>query len=224
MGPTFISLRLRALTGDVSLEIDLQVDTGSTYSWIPRKALEGLRIEPKGTWPFRTAKGERVFREVGDVIVEWEGQTGPTTVVFAQEGDAPAFGTHGLDSLGLEVDPVTGGVRRREHLLALDGEEGTDVQSILEEEMRAMMDGIPEIRGRPELKRLRVVWSPRSDHGLPGKLAGNELLIYETEASKAVEALRHYVRDFLTSFLFEEYREIALGYLELTKELAGKRF
>jgi len=183
-----------------------------------------LGVRPRDKWHFRTATGERAFRDVGDVIVEWRGQSSPTTVIFAQEGDRSAFGTHGLDGLGLEVDPATRGVRRREHLLALDGAEGTDVQSILENEMRAMMERVPEIEGHPELKGLRVVWSPESDHGLPGKLAGNELIIYEREADKAVEALRHWVRDFITDFLFKEYREITLGYQKLTKEFAGKRF
>jgi len=119
MGSPRIGLRLRAIAGDVSQEIDLLVDASSTYSWIPRGVLESLGVKPRDKWSFRIATGERAFRDVGDIIVEWRGRSSPTTVVFAQKGDASVFGTHGLDGLGLEVDPVTREVRMRSSLDAL---------------------------------------------------------------------------------------------------------
>lgn len=43
----------------------------------------------------------------------------PTTVVFAEPGDACVMGLHALKSLGLEVDPITGELRRSEAILAI---------------------------------------------------------------------------------------------------------
>jgi predicted aspartyl protease len=51
--------------------------------------------------------------------VEYEGEIAPTLVVFAEEGDESVLGLHALESLGLEVDPVTRQVRRSEGLIAL---------------------------------------------------------------------------------------------------------
>jgi predicted aspartyl protease len=56
---------------------------------------------------------------VGYAFVEYEGEIAPTVVVFAEEGDESVLGLHALESLGLEVDPVTRQVRRSEALIAL---------------------------------------------------------------------------------------------------------
>jgi len=149
LGATYITLRLRSFGGEGgSVELKLLVDTGSTYSWIPKKVLEGLGVKPKGKWYFGTMTGERASREVGDVMVEWGELAGPTTVVFAQEGEGSVFGLHGLESLGLEVDPVTKEVRRSESLLALSEGRGKDrvidLDAILKEnkELKAFIDSM----------------------------------------------------------------------------------
>lgn len=51
--------------------------------------------------------------------MEHESETAPTVVVFAEEGDESVLGLHALESLGLEVDPVTRQVKRSEALIAL---------------------------------------------------------------------------------------------------------
>jgi len=75
------------------------VNTGAAYSWIPRKLLEKLEVKPTSTARFKTIKGDIVVREAGHVFAEHEGETAPTTIVFADEGDALVFGLHGLESL-----------------------------------------------------------------------------------------------------------------------------
>ena len=82
-----------------SEELILLVNTGAAYSWIPRKLLEKLEVKPTSTARFKTIKGDIVVREMGYAFAEYEGETAPTTIVFADEGDALVFGLHGLESL-----------------------------------------------------------------------------------------------------------------------------
>jgi len=120
MGEVRIRVRFRALpTSPASSELDLLVDTGAAYSWLPRKLLEELGVKPVRKGRFKTIKGEVVVRDVGYAFVEYEGETAPTVVVFAEEGDESVLGLHALESLGLEVDPVTRQVKRSEALIAL---------------------------------------------------------------------------------------------------------
>ena len=47
------------------LDLELIVDTGSTYTWIRRERLESIGVRPSGTRRFRTIEGRTVEREVG---------------------------------------------------------------------------------------------------------------------------------------------------------------
>lgn len=119
MGETRITVRIRrSIEDERSEELRLTVDTGATYSWIPRTILEKLGVKPSGRRRFRMIKGF-IEREIGHVFVEYDNDVAPTVVVFAEEGDESVFGLHGLESLGLEVDPVTRQVKKSETLLAL---------------------------------------------------------------------------------------------------------
>ena len=119
MGEVKVMLRLRASPTDERYEeLELTVDTGSTYSWVPRAVLERLGVEPTRRGRFRTIEGRVVERDIGHVFVEYEGEVAPTSVVFAEPGDACVMGLHALEALGLEVDPTTGQVRKSEALMA----------------------------------------------------------------------------------------------------------
>ncbi|RLI25586.1 MAG: hypothetical protein DRO52_03790 [Candidatus Hecatellales archaeon] len=96
-------------------ELSLLVDAGAAYSWIPGRILQRLGVEPSRRARFKTIEGRVIERSLGHVFVEYQGETAPTTVVFAEEGDKAVF--------GLEVDPTTGEVRKSEALLALHTEE-----------------------------------------------------------------------------------------------------
>lgn len=119
MGDTYITIKLHGAAGRGAKEVTLLVDTGSAYSWLPKKLLEELGLKPTRRARFKTIEGRVVERDVGHAFVEFEGELAPTVVVFAEEGDASVFGLHGLESLGLEVDPTTRQVRKSEALLAL---------------------------------------------------------------------------------------------------------
>ena len=101
------------------LELELLVDTGSTYTWVRRKKLEELGIKPMSRRRFRTIEGRIIERFVGEAIIECLGERATCIVVFAEDKDAEVLGVTALENLALEVDPVTRQLRKSEAVLAL---------------------------------------------------------------------------------------------------------
>ena len=101
------------------LDLELIVDTGSTYTWIRRSRLEKLNIKPMGRRRFRTIEGKIIEREIGEAIIECLGEKATCIIVFAEENDVEVLGVTALENLALEVDPVTRKLRKAEAVLAL---------------------------------------------------------------------------------------------------------
>ncbi len=97
------------------------VGTGSTYTWIRQSTLTELGVKPrKGRQRrFRTIEGNEIRRPLGDVTVEYQGDRGPTAVVFARTSDFEVLGLHALETLGLEVDPSTRELWQSDAILAV---------------------------------------------------------------------------------------------------------
>jgi hypothetical protein len=53
---------------------------------------------------------------------------------------------------------------------------------------------------------LRVIWTPNDHSRLSGEVKGNVILIYEDDADKAFETLRHEVLDYCISQAIERAR------------------
>ena len=102
-----------------SIDLELLVDTGSTYTWVRRERLENIGVRPMDERRFRTVDNRVVGRKVGEAVVECLGKRAATIVVFAEEEDNEVLGLHALEGLGLEVDPVTRRLREVEAILAL---------------------------------------------------------------------------------------------------------
>src|SRR4029079_1500046 len=64
--------------------VDALVDTGSTYTVLPRHLLEELGVEPEDEARLRLADGRVVVRELGRVWVRLEGRERYTLVVFGE--------------------------------------------------------------------------------------------------------------------------------------------
>jgi clan AA aspartic protease len=102
-----------------SEQIELLVDTGSTYTWVSSATLERLNVKVKTTRKFKTIDGRLLERKIGEVLVEYMNERATRMVVFADKGDAEVLGVDALEGLGLEVDPITKQLRKAEALLAL---------------------------------------------------------------------------------------------------------
>jgi len=102
-----------------SEQIELLVDTGSTYTWVSMDLLKRLNVEAKIDRKFKTIDGRLLERKVGEVLIEYMNEKATRMVVFADKGDAEVLGVDALEGLGLEVDPITKQLRKAEALLAL---------------------------------------------------------------------------------------------------------
>ncbi len=86
--------------------VDAWVDTGSTYSWLPRDVFGRLHIEPSEEREFILANGTRERRRVAQVRISLGGPGFYTYCAVAEEGEELLLGAVALEEAGLAVDPV----------------------------------------------------------------------------------------------------------------------
>lgn len=105
MGIFRTTVAFAALTRpDVRRELEVMVDTGSEYNWVPRAVLADLGVEPQDVEHFETADGRVLEREVGSALLYAAGRVRATVVVFAEAGDMVLLGAIGLEALNLRID------------------------------------------------------------------------------------------------------------------------
>ena len=119
MGYTSVRVKIINPLNKKEMDVDLLVDTGSTYTWVRYKKLESLGLKPTGRRRFRTINGKIVEREVGEAKIEYEDEKATCMIVFGKEEDVEVLGVTALENLGLEVDPITKKLRKTETLLAV---------------------------------------------------------------------------------------------------------
>ena len=103
---TTLSLAALATPDDRWDLLDVLVDTGSEYNWLPTALLLELGVAPVRIDRFETADGRVLEREIGFALLYAGGRSTATIVVFAQEGDMVLLGAHGLEGMNLRVDLV----------------------------------------------------------------------------------------------------------------------
>jgi aspartyl protease family protein len=83
------------------------VDTGATLTVVPRRLAEELQLPTIGRRRVMTAKGTTELDEcVG--VVEVMGRKAYTHILVSDDIEIVLIGATTLETLGLEVDPVTG--------------------------------------------------------------------------------------------------------------------
>ena len=107
MGLTQLTVRIANPT-DPSRYHDMEfiVDSGATFTVVPKKVLEELDIKPRSTRTFVLANGEKFERSLGNAEVEYKGARGAATVFFGEDGDFPLLGVTTLEALGLIFDAL----------------------------------------------------------------------------------------------------------------------
>jgi len=86
--------------------IEALVDTGATYTVVPRDVLERLGIVPQFRRRFRFADGRIVELDMAWAVVKVEGEMTYTICVFGEPGMDALLGAVTLEELGLGVDPI----------------------------------------------------------------------------------------------------------------------
>jgi predicted aspartyl protease len=106
MGLTYVSMKVpNPVDPSKSLEETFMVDSGAVYSLVPRRNLARIDLVPHSKRTFILANGEKIEREVGTAIFEYQGQRGDSLVIFGEDGDGPLLGSTTLQGFGLILDP-----------------------------------------------------------------------------------------------------------------------
>ena len=108
MGTEKVTIAVGDSQGRQFEELDVTVDTGSTYTAVPRAMLQKLGIPVERSLPSETADGRIVPVDVGEATIRLEGLQFHTPVVFAEENEPSLLGVVSLEQAALAVDPLAG--------------------------------------------------------------------------------------------------------------------
>src|SRR2546422_10172765 len=84
-----VAVQIGNRAGERFAPIEALVDTGATYTWIPRDVLTTLGVTPEEEWPFVLADGREVRYPVAWMLMRIGERTQPTIVVFGEPGTDP---------------------------------------------------------------------------------------------------------------------------------------
>jgi aspartyl protease family protein len=86
--------------------LSVLVDTGATYTTLPRDVADALGCRPIGTRRVLLASGREEEWPVSVVLIVLEGQEGPTFCLIGPNGGPSLLGAVTLEEFALGVDPV----------------------------------------------------------------------------------------------------------------------
>ena len=81
----------------------LLVDSGATYSVIPKKDLKKLGVKPDSEQQFTLANGKTITKSVGEARFSWKDHHRTAPVVFGED-DVYLLGATTLEAMGLVLD------------------------------------------------------------------------------------------------------------------------
>lgn len=105
MGIFSIKIKIGSLEGRQRSTLDMIVDTGAYLSVVPQDTLKPLGVEPRWKRRFTLANGQKIIREVGVALFQFNGNEGASEVVFGLKTDKPLLGALTLEALSLKVNP-----------------------------------------------------------------------------------------------------------------------
>jgi clan AA aspartic protease len=107
MGLVWVDAVIRSPFTDRAVAVKALVDTGATLTVVPRRVAEELQLPVIGRRRAATAKGLTELDECLGVV-EIMGRKAYTHILVLNDVDAVLIGAVTLETLGFEVDPVTG--------------------------------------------------------------------------------------------------------------------
>jgi clan AA aspartic protease len=106
MGAFHVTVEIGDPAGVRFERLEVLVDTGATYTMVPRDVLDRLGVRPEEDWPFVLADGRQVDLGVAWVRLRLDGRTHPTIAAFGDPGTEPLLGVFTLEGFRLAADPV----------------------------------------------------------------------------------------------------------------------
>ena len=108
MGTVTVTIGVGDRQGRQFEELEVTVDTGSTYTAVPREMLQRLGVRVERSMPSVTADGRIVPVDGAHTTIRLEGLEFPTPVIFADADEPSLLGVVSLGQAALVVDPVAG--------------------------------------------------------------------------------------------------------------------
>ena len=106
MGHFRVGAEIGPLSGERFVSVEALVDTGATYTWVPRDVLEDLGVQAQEERPFVLADGREVRYPVAWITIGLLGRVQPTIAVFGERATEPILGVVTLEEFLLAADPV----------------------------------------------------------------------------------------------------------------------
>lgn len=100
----------------LAAEVDAMVDTGATFTSVPRSLATSLQLPITGKTRVRTATGEAV-EDHGRALVQIDGQSEINRVLISDTLDKVLIGMITLETSSLTVDPSSGQLKQTEAYL-----------------------------------------------------------------------------------------------------------
>ena len=97
---------MAASAGGPYQTLEALVDTGATYTVMPRDVLDDLGVVVEGNRFFEIADGSEIELQVGEASIRVGERRVTVLVVFGPEGIAPLLGATTLEMASLAVDPI----------------------------------------------------------------------------------------------------------------------
>ena len=106
MGILNVRIQIGNPQGTAFEDLEVTVDTGCSFTEVPRTMLERLKVTADDSAPSILADGREVPVDVGETIIRLEGKQFHTPVIFAEEGEPALLGVVTLEQARLAVDPL----------------------------------------------------------------------------------------------------------------------
>ena len=107
MGTFRYPVFLISADGTQRVRLDMLVDTGATYTWVPEPTLSQLGYRPIFRQRLRLANGTVIERDGCEAVVEIDGARRTTVVIFGDPDSQPLLGAVTLEQFSLAPDPTT---------------------------------------------------------------------------------------------------------------------
>ncbi len=104
MGITYIQGQVKGPKGKRA-EVKFLVDSGATYSVLPKEVWQAVGLKPKRKMTFTLADGTRIERSISEAYLKLPQGEAHTPVVLGENGDHALLGVVTLEILGLVFNP-----------------------------------------------------------------------------------------------------------------------
>jgi predicted aspartyl protease len=101
MGTFRYPVTLLSLDRTQRVTLEILVDTGATYTWVPEPVLQQLGYQPAFRRRLRLANGQIIERSGCEAVVEIDGNALTTIVLFGDPASEPLLGAVTLEQFSL---------------------------------------------------------------------------------------------------------------------------